>query len=201
MPKRTNEDLLIDAAAEVFAERGYDGAGVAEIARRAGVTTGAIYSRYSGKSELLLEALNRSFELHMNEIIALATDGAELSDSDGNILSAHQIGYNTPNVSGAHDALFLEAVVASSRDDEIAEMLFRRLENAAMYVNKFVEEGKADKRIHSSLDSDALKTYVMAMSMGFSILRSVNHKMPESSDWQTLLDQIQNSFSKPPGEK
>ena len=46
MPKRTNEDLLIDAAAEVFAERGYDGAGVAEIARRAGVTTGAIYSRY-----------------------------------------------------------------------------------------------------------------------------------------------------------
>ena len=32
MPKRTNEDLLIDAAAEVFAERGYDGAGVAEIA-------------------------------------------------------------------------------------------------------------------------------------------------------------------------
>ena len=74
MPKRTNEDLLIDAAAEVFAERGYDGAGVAEIARRAGVTTGAIYSRYSGKSELLLEALNRSFEMHMNEIIALATD-------------------------------------------------------------------------------------------------------------------------------
>ena len=66
MPKRTNEDLLIDAAAEVFAERGYDGAGVAEIARRAGVTTGAIYSRYSGKSELLLEALNRSFEMHMN---------------------------------------------------------------------------------------------------------------------------------------
>ena len=70
-----------------------------------------------------------------------------------------------------------------------------------MYVNKVDEEGKADKRIHSSLDSDALKTYVMAMSMGFSILRSVNHKMPESSDWQTLLDQIQNSFSKPPGEK
>ena len=69
MPKRTNEDLLIDAAAEVFAERGYDGAGVAEIARRAGVTTGAIYSRYSGKSELLLEALNRSFEMHKNEFI------------------------------------------------------------------------------------------------------------------------------------
>ena len=37
---------LLTAAAEVFAEKGYDGAGVAEIARRAGLTTGAIYSRY-----------------------------------------------------------------------------------------------------------------------------------------------------------
>ena len=48
---------LVHAAAEVFAERGYDKAGVAEIARRAGLTTGAIYSRFSGKAELLAEAI------------------------------------------------------------------------------------------------------------------------------------------------
>ena len=72
MPKQIDEDLLIKAAAEVFAERGYAGAGVAEIARRAGVTTGAIYSRYSGKSELLLEALKRSFVLHLGDAIASA---------------------------------------------------------------------------------------------------------------------------------
>ena len=39
---------LLVAATEVVAERGYDRAGVAEIARRAGLTTGAIYSRYRG---------------------------------------------------------------------------------------------------------------------------------------------------------
>ena len=44
---------LVDAAAEVFSERGYDGAGVQEIARRAGLTTGAIYGRFTGKAELL----------------------------------------------------------------------------------------------------------------------------------------------------
>ncbi len=36
---------LVQCAAEVFSERGYDRTGVAEIARRAGVTTGAILSR------------------------------------------------------------------------------------------------------------------------------------------------------------
>ena len=52
---------LIEAAAEVFAEEGYSGARVQSIAERAGLTTGAIYNRFSGKSELLLEALDRSF--------------------------------------------------------------------------------------------------------------------------------------------
>src|ERR687898_3603861 len=50
-------EKLIAAAAEVFAEKGYEGAGVAEIARRAGYTTGAIYGRFSGKAELLLAAI------------------------------------------------------------------------------------------------------------------------------------------------
>ena len=48
---------LLAAAVDEFAARGYAGARVAEIARRAGVTTGAIYSRYRGKAELLAEAI------------------------------------------------------------------------------------------------------------------------------------------------
>ena len=59
--RRTGDDeiraKLIDAAAQVFAEEGYSGARVQSIAERAGLTTGAMYNRFSGKSELLLEAL------------------------------------------------------------------------------------------------------------------------------------------------
>ena len=53
-------DRLLDAAAAVFAEKGYDGAGVPEIARRAGLTTGAIYSRFTGKAELLRRPSSRT---------------------------------------------------------------------------------------------------------------------------------------------
>src|SRR5690606_8905056 len=56
-------DQLIAAAGAVFAEKGYDGAGVQEIARRAGYTTGAIYGRFKGKAELLLAAI----EAHTND--------------------------------------------------------------------------------------------------------------------------------------
>ncbi len=201
MPKQIDKDLLIDSAAEVFAERGYDGAGVAEIARRAGVTTGAIYSRYSGKSELLLEALNRSFAKHMGEILAIALDDANNLNGKSSRSPLGPIKYITQNVSSTHDALFLEAVVASSRDAEIATMLAHRLESRAAFIAKNIDDLKDRKRVHASFDTDALKTYVMALSMGFSVLRSLNYKMPASEEWQKVISQLQTSVSKPPGEK
>ena len=61
---------LLDAAAAVFAEKGYDGAGVQEIARRAGLTTGAIYGRFSGKAELLREAIAQCTSDELDELFA-----------------------------------------------------------------------------------------------------------------------------------
>ena len=56
--QRTREALL-DAAAEVFASHGYRGASVPAIAQEAGVSTGAIYSNFSGKQELFLAMIER----------------------------------------------------------------------------------------------------------------------------------------------
>src|SRR4051795_1681918 len=61
---------LLDAAAEVFAERGFEGAGVAEIARRAGFTTGAIYSRFAGKADLLAEAIRECTQDEFDQLFA-----------------------------------------------------------------------------------------------------------------------------------
>lgn len=55
-PHDTRQRLL-EAASEVFLEKGYDGTRVAEIARRAGLTTGAIYGNFHSKADLLTAAL------------------------------------------------------------------------------------------------------------------------------------------------
>ena len=202
MPKQIDEDLLIKAAAEVFAERGYAGAGVAEIARRAGVTTGAIYSRYSGKSELLLEALKRSFVLHLGDAIASALSSENRAENfDQDDVGIRSIGLLANDEWKDHDALFLEAVVASRRDEEIATMLSQRLETAGTFLAKRIDTQKANGPVDSSFDTDALKTYALAMRMGFSVLRSLNYEMPDPDEWQTVLNQTQRSILKSPGEK
>jgi AcrR family transcriptional regulator len=53
---RTREQLL-DAAALVFARKGFAGASVEEIAESAGYSTGALYSNFESKEQLFLELL------------------------------------------------------------------------------------------------------------------------------------------------
>ena len=45
---------ILDAAMEVFAERGYAGASTSEIAKRAGVAEGTIFRHYKTKKDLLI---------------------------------------------------------------------------------------------------------------------------------------------------
>jgi AcrR family transcriptional regulator len=50
---------LLDAAAEVFARRGYAAARLDEIARTAGFTKGAVYSNFASKHALLAELIDQ----------------------------------------------------------------------------------------------------------------------------------------------
>src|SRR5260370_39726611 len=53
--KSRTRQLLLDAAASVFARKGYVGASVEEIAEAAGFSIGAVYSNFGSKEELFLE--------------------------------------------------------------------------------------------------------------------------------------------------
>lgn len=63
-PRRRRRDArpaeLIDAALDVFAERGFAGARLTDIARRAGVTKGTVYLYFSSKEELFEAAVRRT---------------------------------------------------------------------------------------------------------------------------------------------
>lgn len=62
-PRRPYDiDRLTDVALAVFAERGFDGASMDDVARAAGITKAAIYHHVSGKEALLDRGLSRALE-------------------------------------------------------------------------------------------------------------------------------------------
>jgi AcrR family transcriptional regulator len=64
-------DELLDAALRVFALRGYQQAGVDEIAAAAGYSKGALYWHFSGKEDLLLTLLEERVDAPMRESVEL----------------------------------------------------------------------------------------------------------------------------------
>jgi AcrR family transcriptional regulator len=65
-------EQLVEAAARVFARRGYHRATVDEIAAEAGFTIGALYSNFETKEKLFLAIADRQVETRVSEISAVA---------------------------------------------------------------------------------------------------------------------------------
>jgi AcrR family transcriptional regulator len=77
--QQQTRERLIEAAAKVFAGRGYHRATVGEIASEAGFTIGALYSNFAGKEDLFLAIADRQVEERVAEVeaIAEAAEGEE----------------------------------------------------------------------------------------------------------------------------
>jgi TetR/AcrR family transcriptional regulator, transcriptional repressor for nem operon len=67
-------EKILKEAARLFRERGFDGAGVAEIMKAAGLTHGAFYAHFASKEALEAEAVERAFVQSDNRIYALTAN-------------------------------------------------------------------------------------------------------------------------------
>lgn len=61
MPAARRRALILDNAAEVFAERGYDGASIDEIARRSDISAPVLYDHFPSKLTLFREVLDSEY--------------------------------------------------------------------------------------------------------------------------------------------
>jgi TetR/AcrR family transcriptional repressor of nem operon len=69
-----NRSALLRAANRLFRERGIDGVGVAEIAKEAGLTHGALYAHFASKDALAAEAFSHGSADNMAKTRAWAGD-------------------------------------------------------------------------------------------------------------------------------
>jgi AcrR family transcriptional regulator len=183
-------DRLVAAAAEVLSERGWDGARVQEIARRAGVTTGAIYSRFPGKAALLVEAIDARSRAELDALFSrepghgtagLATMGVHLVDQRP----------------GAR-ALLLEAIVAARRDPEIARLVAGEVEAQARPLAGLVDAGKADRTVDPALDTEAIVRFSHAVGLGFLLYDALDITPPAPEPWQALIARLVAALAPPP---
>ncbi|MEH6568206.1 MAG: TetR/AcrR family transcriptional regulator [Halioglobus sp.] len=69
-PKEQRVKDILDAAEQVFHERGYEKATVAEIAERVGIVEGTVFRYFKGKHELVLQITTRWYSKLFEELVA-----------------------------------------------------------------------------------------------------------------------------------
>jgi len=184
---------LVEAAAEVFSEKGYDGAGVQEIARRAGLTTGAIYGRFSGKAELLREAIHSRSTDELDELFAQHQFEGHLSDVI-RVAGAHLV-ERCDEDEHTGNALLLEAFVAARRDPEIRVAVKGLVEDRANRLAEIIEAAKADGSIDHGVDTDAAVRFCHAVGLGFLLYDALEIDLPLPQPWEQLINRLVQSMA------
>jgi AcrR family transcriptional regulator len=154
--QRTRE-ALIEAALAVVAERGFAGASLEEIARRAGMSRGAIYSNFADREDLLMAAvltqgmtLDRDFSRPMPLMAQLRRFAENLWDQ-------------LPTAAGSGQIVIdyqLYAMTQPELRERIIEMYSRSFAVVAGQFEAQYGKGLA-RRAHS------LAVAVQALAMGF----------------------------------
>jgi len=189
-------ERLLAAAAEVFAEKGYDRAGVQEIAHRAGFTTGAIYGRFRGKADLLLAAMEGQSADEFAQLFAQGRDGGFSGDAPAHVLTtvgSHLVTEEFDN----GQALLLEAFVAARRDPEVASMLRKAVESRAAEMTELIEAGKGTGAIDPSLDTTAIVRFCHAVGLGFLLFGAIDLPRPAAEPWESLIDLLVHAVKSP----
>jgi AcrR family transcriptional regulator len=181
-------ERLVQAAAEVFAEKGYEGAGVAEIARRAGFTTGAIYSRFSGKADLLAEAISCCTQDEFDRLFAEHAFEGRATD-----LLAAVGSHLVTREPQPGQALLLEAFAAARRDPEVARLLREHLASRAARLAELVDDGKATGLVDGSLDTASVVHFAHAVGLGFLLFQAVGADNPDVGAWDTVVRRVVES--------
>lgn len=190
MTKDDIHDQLLRAAAEVFSESGYSGARVQQIAERAGLTTGAIYNRFSGKSELLLEAMDHQTSALLNELSAADMSTVDVLESIGQSL--------LDDASTQISALVLEAFIAARREDDVAQRLRPRLADDHARLAKMVDDDKADGAIDPAWDTEAVVTFCQSVALGMRMMSAIDVDLPDATAWRQLVSCLLDVMTHPP---
>jgi AcrR family transcriptional regulator len=167
--RRATRRRLLDAAARVFARRGFAAASVEEIAQEAGLSTGAIYWHFEGKDDLFLAmaeefAVDRVRELESvigDEGVDVAERAREAGDQWMERLLADPVRFRVA----------LEFRNYAQERPEVREALAARLAAVRMAAARQLGTDADAGRLGLPLPAEDMAAVVRALGIGLAIER------------------------------
>lgn len=194
--RQQTRDYLLAAAAQVFAERGFHGATLDEVAAVAGFTKGAVYSNFKSKDDLFLALLESRYESETTSLRAYL-DAADRPHHAADFLGrvADELNDATTEHWGA---LYQEFLVYAMRNPEARRKL-AELERAD--VEAVAEILAAERKKHGIKDPHAVEhtaRFVVAVMRGLFTMRLIETTAVDEALVAAVLDLLERALTPDP---
>lgn len=162
---QTREDLL-DAAARVFAERGFHGASVEAVSEAAGFSTGAVYSNLANKEELFLSLYEERIERRRRELRHAVANADEPA---AGLASAARSVETSLRKDRDFFLLYFEFALHAARNPAFARRFAAVREDGLSELANRLSEGFQRAGVRSRLPAEDLARAVRALSYGLAL--------------------------------
>jgi AcrR family transcriptional regulator len=170
--RQQTREYLLQAAAQVFAERGFYAATLDEVAAAAGFTKGAVYSNFKNKEDLFLALLE---DAYAREMTALR---ATIESSD--IPPEARIGDFVALIGGELDrvpnmgALYLEFHLYALRNPAARARLNELEQEDIRAIAEILEVEREQRGIEVEEPAERTARIIVALFRGINMMRTAN---------------------------
>jgi AcrR family transcriptional regulator len=190
-----SKDRILAAATAEIASVGFDRARLTEIAKRADMTPGSVYTWFENKEDLFRAALEDALT---TQIVSNATT---LDESDHSNNWLFQIATLVPRNSkdtSPTDAqmLLIESYYASWRDPKARKKLLKNINSHLEMYTNIILNGQAQGAITKDIDATAMATMLLAIPTGLSLLTLAGVPRIPESKWESIYMRFYQAVKK-----
>jgi TetR/AcrR family fatty acid metabolism transcriptional regulator len=180
---------ILHAALKVFAERGYHGCRIADVAGEAGVAYGLVYHYFRNKDELLESVFDEQWRIFLGAIQAIADGPANAAEQIASVIRFALDVFRT--APAAVRVLILE--VPRSPDVVRAGSTRQTFEKALRLVAEMVERGQREGVLRSDLEplvAAASVLGVLDMNLAGMLTGLLTAPQPSEEDLEKMKRQV-----------
>ena len=188
--KAQTRERLIEAAATVFAEKGFAATSLDEVADAAGLTKGAVYSNFENKEDLV-EAVLKAHQDRQNSISDIATQSPTLEQRQA--VAARLF---SRSIAEERDAqlLFLDFAAYALRNPAVYPEFLARHRDGRRRVAQMIEENTPADGLTFKTDADRAALIFEIVANGISIEKLIDPEGVPDDIFDRLLPVLIEAF-------
>ncbi|NUW32460.1 helix-turn-helix transcriptional regulator [Nonomuraea sp. SMC257] len=167
--KEFDPGAALDAALELFWERGYESTSMADLVDRLGIGRASLYATFGGKHELYMKALERFTELQNPSAVELLSQpGPALPAVRGLVESFAR---QSSSKEGRHGCMIVNAAAELlPRDEEVCRFVERNWDGLETALTSALIRARAQGELDADKDPRALARFLIVVLQGMRVM-------------------------------